>query len=56
MLIEKREVAVQSSEEENILDFTLTPKSSKETPAISEGFELFLVITARLKAIRAVGL
>jgi len=52
----EREVAVQSSEEEKIFDFTLTPKSSSETPAISEGFELFLVITERFKAIREVGL
>ena len=56
MLIEKREVAVQSSEEEKILDFTLTPKSSSETPAISEGLALSLVISARLKASLVVGL
>ncbi len=48
--MENLEVAVQSSDEVKILDFILTPKSSMETPAISEGFELSLVITARLKA------
>ena len=49
MLIENLEVAVQSSDEVKILDFIFTPKSSSETPAISEGLELSLVISARLK-------
>ena len=56
MLIENLDVAVQSSDEVKIRDFTLTPKSSSETPAISEGLELSLVISARLKAMFEVGL
>ena len=49
MLNETLEVAAQSTDEVNMRDFTSTPKSCNETPAISEGLELFFVMTARLK-------
>ena len=55
MLIENLEVVAQSSDDVKIRDFIFTPKSSIDTPAISEGFELSLVITARLKATRELG-
>ena len=49
MLNETLEVGVQSTDEVNTRDFTSTPKSCNETPAISDGLELFFVMTARLK-------
>ena len=42
---ETLEVGAQSIEEVNRRDLCLPPKSSRDTPAISEGFELFFVIT-----------
>jgi hypothetical protein len=53
VLKESVEVGAQSTEEVNVRDLTLTPKSVNKTPAISEGFELSLVITARLNEMRA---
>jgi hypothetical protein len=51
VLRESFEVGAQSTDEVKVRDLTLTPKSVNETPAISEGLELFFVITARLKFI-----
>ncbi len=48
--METFEFMVQSTAEVKMRDLILTPKSSSEMPAISEGFALFLLMNDKLKA------